>query len=183
MSGFAELISRGRRVEGPCPRLIVEDDLWRAFAEELAAGHATLLGLLGRRRRGPHGASHRAGKIRLRRHDRVSGGLLSLDRAHSPASHSAGADNPRSLRPSAGGAAGSTPLARPRALGRALSAGGDARACAARAPISVSGVRRQKPASDSGRPRACRHYRAGPFPFHRQWRSDRAARGAPRLCA
>ena len=42
--------------------------------------------------------------------------------------------------------------------------------------------RRRGPASDSGRPGPCRHHRARPFPLHRQWRDDRAAGGAARLC-
>ena len=54
-----------------------------------------------------------------------------------------------------------------------------ARASALRLPAGG----RRGPAPDSGRPRACRHHRAGTFPFHRQWRARGAAGAAARLCA
>jgi Ni,Fe-hydrogenase III large subunit len=49
MPVLADMIARGRRIEAHrlCPRVVVDDDLWRAFAAELAEGHATLLGLWG----------------------------------------------------------------------------------------------------------------------------------------
>ena len=52
-----------------------------------------------------------------------------------------------------------------------------------RAPYRVPAGRRRKPAPDSGRPGACRHHRARPFPLHRQRRDRGAARAAARLCA
>ena len=62
-------------------------------------------------------------------------------------------------------------------LGRA--AGPAARTRAVRVPAG----RGREPAPDSGRPGACRHHRAGPFPLHRQRRDGGAARAAPRLRA
>jgi Ni,Fe-hydrogenase III large subunit len=49
MPALAEIIAQGRRVDchRPWPRVIVTADAWRAVAGELAAGHATLLGLWG----------------------------------------------------------------------------------------------------------------------------------------
>jgi Ni,Fe-hydrogenase III large subunit len=49
MPALADMIAGGRVVEAhrPCPRIVVDDGLWRAFASELAEGRATLLGLWG----------------------------------------------------------------------------------------------------------------------------------------
>jgi Ni,Fe-hydrogenase III large subunit len=49
MPALADLIARGFRVEAhrPCPRVVVEGDLWRELAGELAGGHASLLSLWG----------------------------------------------------------------------------------------------------------------------------------------
>jgi hypothetical protein len=49
MSVLTDLIAQARRVDGhrPWPRAVVAPDAWRAVAGELAAGHATLLGLWG----------------------------------------------------------------------------------------------------------------------------------------
>jgi Ni,Fe-hydrogenase III large subunit len=46
---LAELIANGRRVEWhrPCPRAVVDDEVWRLLAARLAEGRATLLGLWG----------------------------------------------------------------------------------------------------------------------------------------
>jgi Ni,Fe-hydrogenase III large subunit len=49
MAALADIIAKARRVDGhrPSPRAIVTPDAWRAITAELAAGHATLLGLWG----------------------------------------------------------------------------------------------------------------------------------------
>ena len=49
MAALADIIAQARRVDGhrPTPRAIVTPEAWRAVAGELAAGHATLLGLWG----------------------------------------------------------------------------------------------------------------------------------------
>src|SRR6202030_1650197 len=49
MAALAEIIAQARRIDGhrPVPRAVVTPDAWRAVAGELAAGHATLLGLWG----------------------------------------------------------------------------------------------------------------------------------------
>ena len=49
MSVLTDIIAQARRVDGhrPWPRVVVTPEAWRAVAGELAAGHATLLGLWG----------------------------------------------------------------------------------------------------------------------------------------
>ncbi|HUI22365.1 MAG TPA: NADH-quinone oxidoreductase subunit C [Methylocella sp.] len=49
MPTLAELIANGRGVEGhrPCPRVLVNEDLWCLLAAQFAEGRATLLGLWG----------------------------------------------------------------------------------------------------------------------------------------
>ncbi|MBX6425570.1 MAG: NADH-quinone oxidoreductase subunit C [Variibacter sp.] len=49
MAVIESLMEKGRRVEGhrPWPRCVVDEALWRALAQGLAAGEATLLGLWG----------------------------------------------------------------------------------------------------------------------------------------
>ena len=49
MTALADIIAQARRVAGhrPVPRVVVAPNAWRAVASELAAGHATLLGLWG----------------------------------------------------------------------------------------------------------------------------------------
>ena len=49
MSALTDIIAQARRVDAhrPSPRAIVTPDAWRAVVSELAAGHATLLGLWG----------------------------------------------------------------------------------------------------------------------------------------
>jgi Ni,Fe-hydrogenase III large subunit len=49
MAALADIIAQARRVDGhrPVPRAVVTPGAWRAVAGELAAGHATLLGLWG----------------------------------------------------------------------------------------------------------------------------------------
>ena len=49
MAVLTDIIAQARRVDGhrPWRRAVVMPDAWRAVAGELAAGHATLLGLWG----------------------------------------------------------------------------------------------------------------------------------------
>jgi len=49
MTSLREIVAQGRRVEAhrPWPRVVVTADAWKVVAGELAAGHATLLGLWG----------------------------------------------------------------------------------------------------------------------------------------
>ena len=49
MPTLTELIANGRSVEWhrPCPRVVVDEDLWRLLAARLAEGRGSLLGLWG----------------------------------------------------------------------------------------------------------------------------------------
>lgn len=49
MANVRDTIALGRRVDAhrPCPRVVVTNEQWSAIGAELAAGHATLLGLWG----------------------------------------------------------------------------------------------------------------------------------------
>ena len=166
----------------PWPRVIVGADDWRRAGEELRGLRWTLLGLWGdtdavhmaRARRSA--ARHRGADVRMPGRD------VSLGRRVASARDPARARDPRSLWAQAGGRARRAALARSSAAG-ASSIRSDrlARARDARA-LSVPAGRRRKPASDSGRPGACRHHRARPFPLHRQRRDRGAARTAARLC-
>ena len=71
-------------------------------------------------------------------------------------------------------------LARSRPLGRAPSARRRPSAASAERLCLPAG-RRRGPAPDPGRPGACRHHRARPFPLHRQRRDRGAAGRAARL--
>ena len=100
-----------------------------------------------------------------------------------PAGDPARARDPRSLRPRAPiGAPDPRPWLDHGALGRARAA---RRAAPAprREPAAYAFLpaRGRGPAPDSGRPGACRHHRARPFPLHRQRRDRGAAGGAARL--
>ena len=64
-------------------------------------------------------------------------------------------------------------LARSRPLARA----------AERGALRIPAGRGRGLAPDTRRAGPCRHHRAGPFPFHRQWRDGRAARGEAGLRA
>ena len=130
MPALADLIARGRRVEAhrPCPRVVVDDDLWRELAAELAEGArpcSALWGDVGAVHMAP---SSRGGKNDLRRHARMSGGPLSVHRAHSSRRRSGWSGRSAIFTASSRWGCRSAPLARPWALGRAPSPGGGARA-------------------------------------------------------
>jgi Ni,Fe-hydrogenase III large subunit len=88
MAALADIIAQGRRVDGhrPWPRAIVTPEAWRAVAGELAAGHATLLGLWG-----DSGAVHMAAMSEAGRDINVvtvecpDGGFPSVGALHPPA--------------------------------------------------------------------------------------------------
>ena len=86
---------------------------------------------------------------------------------------------------------GFTPIGAPDTRGRGsiTAPGACARRSAARSPtarrdpadVRLPAGARRGAAPDSGRPGACRHHRARPFPLHRQRRDRGAAGGAARL--
>src|SRR5882757_175217 len=49
MPTLSEILAGGRVIPAhrPCPRVVVDDDLWQALARHLGEGRATLLGLWG----------------------------------------------------------------------------------------------------------------------------------------
>ena len=69
------------------------------------------------------------------------------------------------------------PLARSRSMGRALPAGRPHRDAVEGAALSLPAGARRRPASDRGRPGACRHHRTRAFSFYRK-RGDRGPAGA-----
>ena len=123
----------------------------------------------------------RFGQACCRRHAIVSiaravGGFPSIGRHHAPAIRLE-----RAIRDLYGHQPVGNPrpaaVARPRRLGRAHSARQRQLAGDRRDPADYEflPVRGRGPASDSGRPGACRHHRARPLSLHRQRRNRRAA--------
>ena len=180
------LIENGRRLHGhrPWPRALVDADGWQrrrrrarrrradAARRSGASRHAVHMAVVDEGRRSPSSAS----TARTGDFPRVGAGhapAIRLERAIA-----------RSLRPrrrkacptrgpgstTAAGAC-SHPLGRRR---------GRRRPCR-RAAYALPAGRGREPAPDPGRPGACRHHRARPFPLHRERRDRRAAGGAARL--
>ena len=157
-------------------------DGWQAAIDQLAAGELTLLGLWGDAppctwRCSTSGRRHRRRQLRLPRRP------LSVRRRAASAGDPARTRDPRSVRPRAGRRCptrgpGSITAAGTCAI-RSATQAGRAKARALRVPAG----RRREPAPDPGRPGACRHHRARPFPLHRQRRDRGAAGGAARLRA
>ena len=170
----------------PWPRVIVTADTWRDVASAIAAGRATLLGLWGDA--GASFAVHMAmsGKaandIAVATLECPDGTFPSVGALHPPAIRLERAiQSLYGLRPDR--RAGCAAMARSRLLGRATSAR-QPPASAGREPyLCLSADGRREPASDSGRPGACRHHRAGTLPLHCLRRDGGAARTTSRLRA
>ena len=145
---------------------------WQQAADLLAAGELTLLSVWGEAGRVHMALLQDAAPTDRRAESRMRRQPLSVGRPH-PSRRPSGW-NARCAICSArtGGAARHAALARPRTLGRRAAAG-----------LRVPAGRGRKPAPDPGRPGACRHHRAGPFPLHRRRRDRGAAGAAARLCA
>ena len=137
-----------------------------AAATRSPSGSATLLSLWGEPDRA-HLALLQEGAIRHVRH-RLPRWPLSVDRAAASGGDPAGTGGARPLWAGACRPARYPALARPR-----------------RGPdrLSVPARGRRASASGSGRARACRHHRAGPFPVHLRRRDRGAAGTAARLRA
>ena len=174
----------GRRRTGPGRASWSTEDGWRARDEPAwrpATGRCSACGA--RPARCTWRCSTSAPAEIARRHARLPGRRFpSVGALHPPAIRLE-----RAIRDLFGlepvGVAGHAALARSSAAGacgirsaRGADAAGDA------APYRVPAGRRREPAPDPGRPGACRHHRARPFPLHRQRRDRGAARGAARLC-
>ncbi len=166
----------------PWPRVTVTDDGWRQAIDVLANGHCSLLGLWGD-----------APKVHMALLDETSGDVAVISYAcKSGKFPSVAARHPPAIRPERticdlfGLEAMGTPDPRPwldlgfwdvrHPLGKQAAS---TQAC----PVQIPARARRRPAPNPGRPRACRHHRAGTFPLHRQWRARGAVGAAARLGA
>ena len=167
----------------PWPRAIVDDDGWHAAIDQLAAGRVRRCSACGARRAPcTWRCSTRPGDIAVLTY-RLPGRPLSVRRRAASAGDPAGArDRAISSACEADRRARHAALARSRRLGRRASARQARSPAQTRRALCVPAGRGREPAPDSGRPGACRHHRARPFPLHRQRRDRRAAGGAARLC-
>ena len=138
----------------------------------IGGGRANAARPVGRSAECAHGAARRRHRRHRRTHLCLHGRQIPQRRRQASAGHPAGADRCRFVRTSCRRRARYAALARSwRVEGRA------------RRALRLPAGGRRRPAPDSGRPGACRHHRARPFPLHRQWRARRAAGTAARLCA
>ena len=153
-----------------------------AAIDRLAAGDATLLGLWGDAGARAHGAARRSvGEIAVLSYRLPRRTLSRVGAQHPPAIRLE-----RAIRD----LFGSRPSARPTRGPGSISASGTSRIRSATherradaGALRLPAGGRRRPAPDPGRPGACRHHRAGPFPLHRQRRDCGAAGAAARLRA
>ena len=156
---------------------------WRDAIAMLAAGELHAARPVGRGRRRAHGAARRGRAQRRGPQPRLPGRPLSLGRRARTRRRSGSSAPIRDLyglepdgladtRPWLDhGRWGVQPSARRR----------DGRRRPTARRYAFLAVRGREPAPDPGRPGACRHHRARPFPLHRQRRDRRAPGGAARL--
>ena len=177
-------IPHGETVEQhrPWPRVLVGDDGWARAIELLAAGRLHLARPVGRRE------ATCTWRCSTRRPERSSSSATPATdaniRAWRRVIRRRCASNARSAICSAWRRS-----ARPMRGRGSISASGMCairsakRACGKARAVSLPAGGRRGPAPDPGRPGACRHHRARPFPLHRQRRARGAAGAAARLCA
>jgi len=185
MSTLAKALADGLAIgdHRPWPRRVVDFDLWRSLGEQIAAGRWTLFGLWGARD-AVHMAllDETASEVAVVTHKCPSEIFPSLGRSHPPAIRlerairdpiglePMGSPDPRLWLDHGGGACahplGTRPEPSPPAPQYAF--------------LESEGEGLHQIPVWAG---ACRHYRTGTFPLHRQWRGGRAARRAAGLYA
>ena len=185
MPQIAELLRNGKPVEAhrPWPRAVVTADVWQGIANELAAGHAILLGLWGDNPPAVQMAtmSDDGRQIAVATINCPGGSFPSVSAVHPPAIRLERAIySLYGLEPM--GAPDMRPWLDLGAWDVRYPLGARSAAPATRTAYAFLPVEGESLHRDSSRPRPRRDHRTRPLPFYRRWRNRGAARTAPWLC-